>query len=237
MRTACGNAGTGPNDVRNAHALALTDTVGPFAWSQVAGTAGGAAYPGASSAYDPTRNRTWFTNAANANNSKIEWFDHGTGAYGSTNYTGSARSLVTGAVDLGCLRYEATHDALIFTAGNTSSAVVIEYMLCTNPAAGWTQPSLSASITGHASGTSFPMDYVTATGKWYGISRGDLTHVYEITIPATITDQWTVSAVAFGATLPTFYVPGKAWCYFPVAKSFVFVSAHNVVYAYRPVGV
>lgn len=238
MRTACGAAGVSPNDVRAAHSMALTDTVGPFAWTHlVTGTVWTAA-PGSSSAYDPTRNRFWFTNAANQSNAEIRWLDVTTNTFGSTTYTGAARPIVTGAVDLGCLRYDAVNDILIFSAGGTSGTSKIAYLDCTDPAAGWVTPTLTgATITGHASGTALPMTYVAETGNWYMISRGDLDYVYEITIPATITDDWSIVKTGFGATLPTFYVPGKAWTYFPNAKSIVFVSDHNVAHAYRPSGV
>ena len=64
----------------------------------------------------------------------------------------------------------------------------------------------------------------------------DLANLYRLTIPATLTDPWTVTAITpAGVTLGTAYVLGKRWSYIPALQSFVCkftgATAHQI---YRP---
>lgn len=242
-RAAIGYAGSSPQDALMAHKVDLTDTTGPFEWQRasVLPSVSPINQVGTAAAYDPTRDRMWHTIAANANNARIDYLNVSDGTRGFTNYTGPQRPLSTGAssVDLGGMQYEPAHDCLIHSCGGDNGVATIAYMACTNPASGWTIPTLTGDsiVLGASQASALPMVWVEPLGQWILFSRGDLTHAYYITIPATITDAWTVEKVAWsGIPLFTFYVIGKP-VYFHATRCIVWVKDGVVVYAYRPRGV
>lgn len=192
---------------------------------------------GYSTAYDSDRGVIWYTSAANATNDRIALYD-----VGSTNYLFTynipAGHRLAADSNSGSMRYDKVHEALIHT-GNGVSGVLIDYMLCNSPGAGWTPAPLSASIPSTGAYQQCPMCYVPERNVWLLITAADPTVVYEIAIPQNITQTWTVTTRGLtGVTsMPwtnSFF--SKGWMYNERLKCITIIIDHQTIYAYRPWG-
>lgn len=252
---ACGTffrpIGGGPNyanstTTQGAHHLPLTDTSGPFTWARTTNnTSGSAVNTPQFTAYDPDLNRTYYQTENNGQ--KIRWFDHSAGTYNAS--TGAAGFPVDSDASTGGVLLYISSRRLLLHAFVKGGEVVWRYadVSGSNPTLGGTA-TLSASMP---AGTGWSAaDWVSDISRIVvgGLNQSgslDTAAVYELEIPATLTDTWTVTRRAFS----TGTIPWAArdvfrkWAYHPHCKSFIYrVSAtrspnNDTVYVYRPEGV
>ena len=99
--------------------------------------------------------------------------------------------------------YDPDRDIVIVT-GSNSGAFRLGYLNCANPAAGWTMPTLS-SVPVIKAGWQSPLSYVPEIGKWIMLvadGTRQCSGAWEITVPAVLTDLWSVNFRPFGGLRP-----------------------------------
>ena len=191
----------------------------------------------------PVQNRTYIE----CNNFHApRWFDWATEQY--VQGTGTQRDRAPDNPDSGTMFHVPSRNYLVHierVSGNARISIMSVGASDTNPSWSGTHPTLSTSIA-------LPVTWSCAcwcedneriiVGDVSGVNNA----VYEIEIPADITDPWPVTARPFGSgqtiTWPTTGVTYKKWSYNPRTKSIVYMpyasgAGTDTVWVYRPVGV
>ena len=195
--------------------------------------------PGQATAYDSKRKRFWWKAAPSSPNGTIRYFDVVAGTHSEVRI--SSDIAFVGAPDSMVMGYDPDRDIVVIT-GSNNGVFRLAYLSCANPAAGWTIPALS-SVPVIKAGWQSPLSYVPEIGKWIVLapnSSAQCSGVYEITVPAELTEPWPVKFRPFAgiASMPAAYVAGKRWSYAPAIKSFIWQpSSTSSTYVYRPFGV
>lgn len=242
LRCALGHSGVSPDNTGQAHKFDLTSTtMSGAAWTRVSNATGFTTdiAPGSWAAYDSVRNRVWYGGNPSSPPAHIRYLDVATGDHTQISLS-SAHPAMT--VDSPCARYDASRDIIILSGSATSgSDVVLGWLNCASPAAGWASVTKSTTLPGAAENCA-PFDLIPALNKYVMICQGATSSIFEFTLPATLTGTWTFTERTIsGTTWPDWYVVGKKFCYAPAAKCFLFwhsaASGVDNIYAYRPVGV
>lgn len=217
----------------------VTNLTGPWALSSLAS-------PGLT-AFVPAHNRVYLQ--ANSSYANVRWFDRAINNWATGTGTTFGYDLADG-FDSGIMFHVPERDLLI-CAYPVGGNLRVQWM---NVAAGVTQPTLGGTATLSAAiATGAPW----SAGTWckhsnrliVGVTGAN--GVYEIAIPATLTDPWPVEFAAFegpgaGSTLPL-EAPGsggntyKKFEYDEKVRSIVFMrtalnSGNDTVHVYRPRG-
>jgi hypothetical protein len=196
---------------------------------------------GGACAYDPKRKRVWWFAIGMVGGGFIRYLNLATQAQVQVTTSGSGAA-PTGPDSL-IMRWDAQRDILLFVYP-TSTNVVIRYLTgLSNATPSWGTATLSQDMPSREE-WQHPLDYVPDVDRWFLVSphASYQDGVWEIQIPTTITDSWTVTRRAFSGvtTFPVKYVSGKRWSYSPKLQNFVWhgdLLSSGVPHVYRPHGV
>jgi hypothetical protein len=201
--------------------------------------------PGSACAFDPRRNRIWWFAIGFGGLTIIRYLNLLTQTQTEVNITSSVSPVDP---DSTVMRYDAERDILLLVyPDDTATNVVIRYLtgLSNATPTGWQTPTLSQSIPTNVDWAQNPLDYVPDVDRWFMVAPdlSNLDGVWEIQIPTTVTDTWTVTKRVFSGitTFPLKRTASKRWSYSPKLKNFVWHSRNDqpggAPYVYRPHGV
>jgi hypothetical protein len=194
--------------------------------------------------YVPAQDKMFIMTAGGGAPYELAWFNLATNAW--TTGTGSGFNKGDGSNDEGALMFVPSRDLLVGMYRSSGGSLVVQYA---NVASGVSQPSvLTATLS---STVTVPLYWGSAT--WcsdnnrlllFGISS---TQVYEIEIPSTLSNNWTVASYTYpnSATITPkdSSVYGKSCQYNPKTKCCVFIpstgsglvdTGNDVITVYRP---
>lgn len=233
--------------IQAAHELDLTDpSVAPQtrAWVRRTATIGSMSPANAPtlSCYVPAQNRQFFARRGGGSPFNMAWFDHGSNTW--VEGSGTGFNYAEGSVDIGALVHVPSRD-LLLCCYRVSGNLVIQYA---NVASGVSQPALGGTATLSAS-LAIP-DAWGAIGWCSHSSRlqvfgvvSNTDKVYEIDIPSTLSNTWTVDtagALPGGATIVPRVTSTWGLPYNELCRVFLFLpnglvdTGNDVVQAYRP---
>lgn len=193
--------------------------------------------PGACSAYDGKRRRFWWMCNLSQLPPFIRYLDVASREQREIPYTRGAPLAPPSSPDSMNLRYDPVRDLLILTV-TWDSVLRIAYLRCEAPEAGWSEPTLSATIPSRR-GWNHPIDHVPEIDRFVMLAPADNGAVYEIAVPDNPAAVWDVARRPFTglSAIPVKYVAGKLWSYNRAAKAFVWLAGSNEpLVAYRPLG-
>lgn len=243
---AVGYNGSGdPNSALAAHRMAFdTLTLDTRKWARDSNNTGAFSFGGpVYCAYVPAQDRTYiFHRGGSGPPWTVRWFDHSDGTYVAGSGAASLEMGSADGFDSGIVFHVPARN-LIIGCTPVSGALKVQWMDVSA-----SQPTLGTAVTLSSALTiADPWSHATWCPDNNRILVGGVTSnadaVYEITIPATLTDTWTVTRQAIsGGTIPKrggiydghwHYDSGvKCLIYMPTAAS----SGDDTMYAYRPVG-
>jgi hypothetical protein len=195
--------------------------------------------------YVPAQNRIFAVMRGGGGPYTVRWFDLSSNTYVVGSGTGF--NFGDGTTDAGCLFLAENRNLLICCYRNGSGNLVIEYM---NVASGVSQPTLGGTAT-LSSTLTIPSDwgaatYCTHSGQIqvFGVTS-NTDKVYEIDIPTTLSNTWTVStagSLPSSATITPLAngVYGKGCQYNPLTRCCAFFESglsetgNDTIKLYRP---
>lgn len=246
-------------NAQHAHEIDLSNPATSYnsrAWVRRTSTTGGWAWTSAPALtrYVPPQGRIFQVARGGGGPYSPQWFNLGSNAWETG--TGTGFNYPDGTIEAGALMWVEARNLLVLAYRNSSGNVVLQYM---DVAAGVTQPTLGGTAT-LSSTLTVPAEWGAAC--WCPDSNriliagvtSNTDKVYEITIPSTLSNTWTVDtagALPGGATInpdtsANVGMYGKSFDYnrrtrcIVIYESFGAISdgvngpVNDVVKAYRP---
>ena len=237
-----------PANMHGPHKLDIGSLGGTYTWARSASapsTVGTADSP-FWSCFVPAQNRIY---VHKAHSPSVYWQNRSDNSFGYGTGAGLPDDVLSaGGVNGAMLRHIPSRDLLIFAYPGAGSVLNIRYMSVgasdTNP--GWVSTKAALSVAIGADADWSTIDWVPRLNKLIvGKVAGDPNCVYEIDIPATLTNSWTCTRRGFtgGDTIP-WVVGGTGygrWSYIDAIRGFAYLpvavdSGTDTVYVYRPLG-
>jgi hypothetical protein len=204
-------------------------------WRRASGnTLEGYLAPGGCSAWDSRRQRVWWLASLTSAPGHVRYLDVASGQQMQVPLERGAGLAPFAAPDSATLRYDPAHDLLLMTC-SVGRDMVLAYLRCAQPQAGWVVPTLSQHMPSLPN-ASVGFDRVAPLQTYVLLSAADSHAVYALRIPDALAEPWPlVRQPLQRLELPTARVVGKRWSYCEAARCFVWMaSSSSPVVAYRP---
>jgi hypothetical protein len=149
-------------------------------------------------AYVPSQQRCYLFFNSGGNTANLEWLDLTSGAYVTGTGTTLEMDLSDGGSDSSATTFPVPQRNLVVMCYRKAGVLAIQYLDTT-----LSQPT---AVTATLSDAALPLLSIWSCATWCSHSSrvivagvtGNTDAMYEITIPATLTDPWTVTRAALG---------------------------------------